>query len=528
MGEVNQGKRRGWESVRLGLGARSRYLPLPLRRRDRLAAFLLAWGAIATVSPGAGAMDRVVGPASAPAWGRLPAQFPFLDFTPPDEFPPSPLELIEADPLLPEFPLERELTNAERAELAPALDDLDRQALAQFNAGNKLAAYALWNRELRLRRFLGPLAEIEALGRVGAIAWQDGETLQVQLITMRLKAIQVAESPPTPEPVDLENPRAVLPVPEDEAIAAALGQAYNLIRAPQPATVIYEDLRSRAVARGDRPAAAAYLEIIGQLHLDWLNYAEAETVYLQLLEIERQNIADGNFVAPPPFARPPAAPNAPNLLPEYRVREVGYLKTLVFIADQQNQPRQAIAYRQELITVYSSEGLWQPLPALQAAIAARYVTLDRLDLAERTYQEAQTLATQLQQLDVLKESLLGLANLYRRQSGDGAGRDRVLQTYIALLEVAQQSYDGYGMMDTYDRIGDLFVEAGDYAQAAIAYEQGAILAGQLKHRETYFARKLATLRELRPPAPIPEDADPEPTSDFNPSPVPIPVDPGPF
>jgi tetratricopeptide (TPR) repeat protein len=489
---------------------------------------LLAGGAIAGFGAGAGAINPASVPAASQSWGRFPAQFPFLDFTPPDEFPPSPLELIEADPLLPEFPLERELTSAERAELAPALDDLDRQALAQFNAGNKLAAYALWNRELRLRRFLGPLAEIAALGRVGAIAWQDGETLQVQLITMRLKAIQVAESPPTPEPVDIENPRAVLPVPEDEAIAAALGQAYNLIRAPQPATVIYADLRSRAAARGDRPAEAAYLEILGQLHLDWLNYGEAETVYLQLLEMERQNIADGNFIAPPPFARPPAAPNAPNLLPEYRVREVGYLKTLVFIADQQNHPRQAITYRQDLITVYSSEGLWQPLPALQAAIAARYVALDRLDLAERTYQEAQTTATQLQQLDVLKESLLGLASLYQRQNPDGAERDRVLQTYIALLEVAQQSYDGYGMMDTYDRIGDLFVEAGDYAQAAIAYEQGAILAGQLKHRETYFARKLATLRDLGPPPLTPDSADPEPTTDFNPSPVPIPVDPGPF
>jgi len=55
------------------------------------------------------------------------------------------------------------------------------------------------------------------------------------------------------------------------------------------------------------------------------------------------------------------------------------------------------------------------------------------------------------------------------------------------------------MMDTYEKLGDLFVSLNQRDRARIAYEQAAILAKQLQHRESYFARKLQDLG----PAPTP-------------------------
>ncbi|MEM1426986.1 MAG: hypothetical protein AAGF75_10600, partial [Cyanobacteria bacterium P01_H01_bin.130] len=85
------------------------------RRGDR------GWGprlllALLGLGMGIGAVATVPTPAI--------AQLPFFRILqpPPDEFPPSPLELTEADPLLPEFPMTRSLTGAEKERLRPELN----------------------------------------------------------------------------------------------------------------------------------------------------------------------------------------------------------------------------------------------------------------------------------------------------------------------------------------------------------------------------------------------------------------------
>ena len=98
----------------------------------------------------------------------------------PNKFPPNPLEITTPDPLLPRKPDKQPLTIQEQQELETALDKLNLDAAAKLQAGDKVAAFDTWNREIRLRRYLGSLAEVEALSRVGEIAWRANERPQVQ------------------------------------------------------------------------------------------------------------------------------------------------------------------------------------------------------------------------------------------------------------------------------------------------------------------------------------------------------------
>ncbi|MFO7144717.1 hypothetical protein B9T16_25950, partial [Arthrospira sp. PCC 8006] len=80
-----------------------------------------------------------------------------------DPFAPNPLLSQEADPLLPNPPTDGNiLSESQQETLAPELDRLNAEATALLAAGNAIAAFELWTRELRLRRYFGPLEEIAA------------------------------------------------------------------------------------------------------------------------------------------------------------------------------------------------------------------------------------------------------------------------------------------------------------------------------------------------------------------------------
>ena len=59
-----------------------------------------------------------------------------------------------------------------------------------MQAGDTEQAFKIWNRELRLRRYLGMLSEIQALERVGGIAYTKNNRQQIGYITQRLQTIQ--------------------------------------------------------------------------------------------------------------------------------------------------------------------------------------------------------------------------------------------------------------------------------------------------------------------------------------------------
>jgi len=361
---------------------------------------------------------------------------------PPDEFPPNPLELQEPDPLLPSDYEQRSLNAAERKRLIPILDRLNAQASATLKMGDRIGAFALWNRELRLRRFLGPVQEV---GRLNALLAQANDPNQQLGKNVNLTKAEVVAR---------------------NTLLEVLGVAYQQVRLPQTAVGVYEQILTESRQRKDAAKVEATLITLGQLHLDWFDYPKAAETYQQLLEIARRK---GD-----------------------RPNEIVYLGQIAFIYDQSKQLEQGITYRQQAIAVYQRMNDPKPIPSLQIKIGDSYQQLGRLDLAEKYYQDAYKLSQTVTQLGYASEALQKLAVLYKANHR----LDAALRVYNFLLGVEQQAYNYYGMMNAYDQIGQIYVGRKAYPQAIAAFQQGLKLATQLKFRQDYFAQQIQQVNQL--------------------------------
>lgn len=419
-----------------------------------------------------------------------------------DAFPPNPLELTEPDPLISDP--EKPLTPSEQQALATALDALNTQATLEFQAGNPVVAYDLWNRELRLRRFLGPVAEVEALGRVGQTAWDDGNFVQVQLISARLREIEAENFPP---PEDGEAPENV-----NLSLLLALGRAYDRVGIPERALTIYARVLEESRFQKDRSQEEAVLNEMGRMGINALNYPAAAAAYEQLLELAQQR--------------------------KDTVAETTYLEQLAYVYDQIRQLQIALGDKIELVdrSTQVRQRLFQlsegqaitpqtqlQLVDLRLALAADYADLSSLyrvlaqrqqeeeqpeaaaqtlalaeqndRLAEQTYRETYVFSWSIQQFYRASNALSALGELYE-------SRDRLndaLEVYNTQLDVHQIARDRYGVMMTYDRIGKIYQTTGAYSQAVQAYQNALTIAQQLGDREAYFTIQLQRLRQQLDP-----------------------------
>ncbi|WP_339366802.1 tetratricopeptide repeat protein [Gloeocapsa sp. PCC 7428] len=363
----------------------------------------------------------------------------------PDEFPPNPLEITTPDPLLPSQPLSPQA----RQNLAAALDQLNVQAQARLAAGDSVGAFEIWNRELRLRRALGTLAEVQALGRVGAIAWSENERTQVQIITQRLQTIQQqVQSQPT----------------TDLTLLRSLAYAYQQVRSPQQAIEVYNQIL--ALERQQNAAAAENtLRTIAELHLSWFDYPQAAKSYQELLALANSR---GD-----------------------RVGEVTYLQQLAYIYDRARQPQQALVVKQRLAELYLNESQFTQVPAIRLAIAADYQALGQTQQAFQNYQEAYASAWSLQQYARAGDALRRLILLYRTQGQI----NEALQASQILLEADQRAANFYGLMNTYDQIGQIHLQNGNPSAALSAFEQGLAIAQQLQYQQPYFTQQIQQIQQ---------------------------------
>ncbi|NEO80520.1 tetratricopeptide repeat protein [Moorena sp. SIO4G3] len=358
---------------------------------------------------------------------------------------PNPLELTAPDPLLPSLSPDEPLNPSERSRLSEALDELNAQAQAEFKAGNQSKAFDIWYREIRLRRVLGDLvAEVQTLGRVGGVAWNENNKQSVQLITTRLEEIQQENQ--AEDSINL-------------SLLKALGKAYEQIRVPGQALTVYEQILADARNQDDMATVEATLKTMGELHMAWFDYPKAAETYEELLaQAQSGRISE----------------------------EVAYLQQLAYIYDQDQQPDQALPKKQQLVDIYLSQGNDTQIPALKIAIASDYNSLNQPEKASQTYQEAYSLAWSLQQFAHASEALQPLAELYLTSKQP----QFALQVYEVLLQVEQKSYNYYGLMNTYDKIGQVYVDMNNYPQALAAFQKGLSLAESLQHREAYFVNKI--------------------------------------
>ncbi|MBD2346662.1 tetratricopeptide repeat protein [Anabaena subtropica] len=372
-----------------------------------------------------------------------------------DRFPPSPLEITTPDPLLPPLRDQQQLTSAEQQKLEAALDELNQQAAAQLQGGDSVAAFDIWNRELRLRRYLGAVAEVTALSRVGDIAWNQNNRQQLQYITQRLQAIQKQAQPQN------KNVQNSVDLP----LLQALGVAYQKVRSPKSAIAVYNEVLATVRQQQNLVAEVDTLKTIGELNLIWFDYPQAATAYEELLKLASSRGESQN--------------------------ELTYLQQLAYIYQQSKQAQQSIDVLSKLKAIYSQNNNLTQLPTLQLAIATNYETLARenpalLQEAFQNYQEAYTTAWQLQQYAGAAEAIQKLIPLYRSQGQ----LDEALQTSEILIQIQARAANFYGMMQAYDQIGQLYLERKEYPQAVTAFQKGLELAQQLKHQEAYFTEQV--------------------------------------
>lgn len=360
--------------------------------------------------------------------------------------PLNPLEITTPDPLL---PTPNQPLSPQQRQIATALDQLNIQAQAQLAAGNNVGAFEIWNRELRLRRALGTLAEVQALGRVGAIAWSENEPTQVQMITQRLQTIQ--------QQVQLQPAT-------DLNLLRSLGYAYQQVRSPQQAIEVYNQIL--AVERQQNSIAAENtLRTIAELHLSWFDYPQAAKSYEEL-----RNLATTRGD---------------------RVSEVIYLQQLTYIYDRARQYQQALTVKQRLVDLYRNDGFATQIPAMLLAIASNYQALGQTQQAFANFQQAYTLAWSLQQYARAGDALRRLIILYRAQ-GQVA---EALQTSQILIQADQRAANFYGLMNTYDQIGQIHLEIGDENTALSAFEQGLAIAQQLQYQQPYFTQRIQQIQQ---------------------------------
>ena len=383
-----------------------------------------------------------------------------------DQFSPNPLEITTPDPLT---PATESLSNTQRDELTAALEQLNLEAAAKLQAGDGAGAFDIWFRELRLRRYLGPVAEIAALSRVGSVAWSSSKNLELQLITKRLQAIQK---------------QVKSQVPLNTELLPALAAAFRQVRAKGPTVEVYQEILENARQKQDILAQGQILKAIGLIHINWLSYGKAALVYEELASLIQENRA--LFAANSAVINPAVVAGNGALQPVTLPTEVDTLRQLAYVYQQSKQPLKAIAAREKLASVYLNLQNPSAIPPLKIAIATDYQTLGQINLAAQYYQEAYNLAVPIQQYAQASEALDKLALLYRSQKQ----WEPTLRIYQMQLLLEERAYNWYGLMNAYDNLGQVYQEMKVYPKALEAYQKGLEVAKRLGHRQQYFDRKI--------------------------------------
>jgi tetratricopeptide (TPR) repeat protein len=371
----------------------------------------------------------------------------------------NPLESTQSDPLLPQPPVKRPLSPLEKRRIRQGTVELDTQAQTLLEAGNEDEAFAFWYRELRLQRVLSRLEEIAALGRVGAIAWEKNRSADLTIITQRLVEIEqqaTAEAELSPQ------------------LLTSLGQAYQQLRELDRAINIYQQILTDARQQNDTNTERATLETLGKLYLAKFDYLQAANIYEELLSFARQRQKE-----------------TVNNREDNSSTTETYLRQLIEIYNQSLQPAKALPLKQELAEKYLEDRQIEQLAPLKIAIADDYQAMKQLQKASQNYQEAYTLALSLQQFALAGDALQKLAELHHVSQQP----DKALQAYQKLLVVNQNSYDYYGLMNTYDRMGQIYWEQANYPLALSAYERGLAVAQSLNYRVDYFTTQITKAKE---------------------------------
>jgi tetratricopeptide (TPR) repeat protein len=288
------------------------------------------------------------------------------------------------------------------------------------------------------------------LGKVGLAAWNRDRTEDVKLITARLKTVQQT---------------AEINQTMDGELLALLGTSYQQVRAFNEAIIVYDKILANARKSGDNLAVEATLNQLGQIHLSRFDYQKAAPVYEELLTISK---AQNNSL-----------------------NQGIYLQRLAEIYRESLQPANAVKIKEEIAETEIRNQQIQLIPDLKIQIGLDYQALKDANKASQNFQEAYSLAFALQQYGTAGEALNKLAELYKSYQQV----DYALQIYQELIKVHELGYNYYGLMNTYDQIGQIYLERKNYPQALLAFQKGAELAQAIRYREQYFQTQITQVNQ---------------------------------
>ena len=363
----------------------------------------------------------------------------------------NPLEtpINQNDALIPVGYGQRELTSFEKDRIKKAIAKLNQTAKAELAQGNGDKAFKLWYRQLKLARAVDPETEIKALGDVGAIAWQQSRGTDVRNIAERLIAIQEK----------LTTEKLLSP-----SLLNNFATAYQQVRYIDKEIAIYQQILTNSRKADDLVAEQNNLKTLGKLYLAKFDYFSAADVYQELLIL-----ADRGSKS---------------------TQEVDfYLNTLMYIYDRTEQANKAIAIKERLIKQYTAAQKLDRIPALIMAIADDYKTLEKPDKAINAYNQAFETASKLQQFAIASDALTKLGKTYQQSKNT----DKAIATYTKLLKVQQQTYSYYDLINTYDTLGQIYLQLNQKSQAKQYFQQGLELAKSLNYKIKYFNNRVKIL-----------------------------------
>lgn len=385
----------------------------------------------------------------------------------PAEQPRSLLEQHWDDPLLPNLRIPRPLSPLEAATLTTQVEALQEQAAMAQAQGDRTQAFDLWFRALRLQRFLGVDEEIVALGLVAQQAWQARRTAELGAIVDRLAAIE-----------------ANLTQTQDLTLARgeALGKAYQQARQLALAKQLYLGLLNQAQNSQEIATNLTLLNHLVEVAWGSLNYQEAAYYREAQLQIfDDQPVTRSNLL-----------------------EEQSLLQSLVFLYEESHNLSQKSDRLTDLLNLTLDLGHEHQVAAIQLDLADTQVALGNLEQADRYYRQAYRQAQTQQQIDLAQTILQRLGNLQEQQGH----LSEAIATYDVLRQVQRHSSNLLGLLESYDRLGTLYLQMGQPQTALTHYQAGLALAERLQYRIQDFTQALTQLTPTAPPDQIPMTPSP--------------------
>jgi tetratricopeptide (TPR) repeat protein len=318
-------------------------------------------------------------------------------------------------------------------------------ASQELQQGNTNRAFELWYRQLKLARAINTEVEIEALGKVGAIAWQENRAVDLRNIANRLMAIE----------------KEITTADLSPKLLNSLATAYQQVKYLEQAIAIEQQILKNSKQQQNLVAVAENLQIIGQLYIANFDYSSAVKTYQELLTLaeSESNSEQVNF----------------------------YLTTLIDLYDRTGQTKPAIAARKRLIKNYTKSNKLDQVAGLELAIAHNYEALNQTTKAREAYDRGFTLASATQQLAIANDALDSLGKLYLKEGQ----KIKAIATFTQLEKVQRQSYNHYGLINTYDILGKIYLKLEQKKEAKQYFQQALELAKALEYKVDYFQQLIA-------------------------------------